>query len=146
MMKKIVLLLILVFCASSCEKFEDGGFHYASARNIIGTWNYNCVEINDVQVDDSTFYALYRNSTIQFEKGTTVVYTWKNASDSILEQRDGSYVFNYNKKKMSIVFGAYPLDEWVYDVKKLTKDEFWVEYSANDSVRMSIQLLKSKEK
>ena len=137
---------MLAFCASSCEKFEDGGSHYASARNILGTWTYDYVKINDVQVDDSTFYALYRNSSIQFEKGTTVVYTWRNAADSVLEQREASYVFNYNKKKMSIVFGAYPLDELVYEVKKLTKDEFWIEYSANDSVRMAIQLLKSKEK
>ena len=145
-MKKILpIVLLLLATVVSCEKFEEGGKHYASSRNIVGTWHYNRVVCNDRVASDSIFYAQYRNSTVEFEKGSMVHYVWKNASDSVFQTQDATYVFNYNKKKMSIVFAAYPLNEMVYEVKKLTKDEFWVEYSASDSVHYAIEFIKLKE-
>lgn len=145
-MKKIIpLVLLLIAVTVSCEKFEEGGTHSASSRHIIGKWSYSHVVRNDAVISDSVFYAEYRNSTIEFEKGSIVHYVWKNASDSILSSQDATYVFNYNKKKMSIVFSAYPLNELVYEVKKLTKDEFWVEYAESDSARYAIEFIKLKE-
>lgn len=137
---------LLLLMAVSCDKFEDGGMHYASSRNIIGTWTYQQVVRNSQPLSDSAFYAVYRNSTIEFEKGSMVHYCWRNASDSLVSTQEGTYVFNYNKKRMSIVFSAYPLDDRVYEVKKLTKDEFCVETVESDSVIYAFTLTKLKQK
>lgn len=147
-MKRILFATTFAFALllASCEKFEEGGTFASSARHIIGTWNYAEVLVNNNPVDDSTFYSQYRNSTVVFERGSAVRYCWRNAADSLLEERVGSYVFNYNKKKMSIVFDVYPLDECVYEVRKLTKDEFWVEQFVNDTVHYQITFQKSTRK
>ena len=145
-MKKIIpIVLLLLATVVSCEKFEEGGTHYASSRNIIGKWSYSHIVRNDAVVSDSVFYADFRNSYVEFEKGSLVHYVWKNDADSLIQTEDATYVFNYNKKKMSIVFAAYPLNEMVYEVKKLTKDEFWVEYAEADTVHYAIEFLKLKE-
>ena len=128
----------------SCEKFEDGGYHYASHQNLPGVWTFQQVEVGGIQLSDSAFYARYRNSWVEFEKGSMVHFCWKDVDGQILEEEEGTYVLNYNKRKLSIVFDVYPLVEDVYIVKRLTKNELWMDKVSEDET-VAIQLTKTKK-
>lgn len=129
---------------ASCDKFEEGGYLYQTPRNIRGTWEYEEVVVNHQPVVDSAFEAQYRHSTVTFERGSSVVFHWEQ--DSTQWDEHASYVFNYNKTKLCVVFDAYPLDEQVWEVDRLTKDEFWFSCILSDEETQYIKLKKKSAK
>ena len=142
---RVLVLLCMTLLLASCDKYEEGGYLYQTPRNIRGTWEYEEVVPNYQPVDDSTFAAQYSHSSITFERGSTVNFHWK-IQDSIEQDEHASYVFNYNKTKLLIVFDAYPLDEQVWVVDKLTKDEFWFSCILSDDESMYMKLRKISKK
>lgn len=143
-MKKLsLILLVLTAILVSCDKFDDGGYHYQSSKNIRGTWDYDQVIINGQELSDSAFYARYRNSYIVFEEGSLAHFHWQDV-DSVISERPATYVFNYNKTKLNIVFDAYPLDDQVWLMDKLTKEELWYTYQPTEDETWHIHLLKRK--
>lgn len=144
MKKSYLTLLILTFLLVSCDKFEDGGYLYQSSKNVRGTWDYEQVTVNGQELSDSAFYARYRNSYIVFDEGSQVHFFWHDVDTAINEQI-GTYVFNYNKKKMNIVFDAYPLDDQVWQMDKLTKEELWYTFQASEDETWHVHLLKRKK-
>lgn len=141
-MKKIILAIILLAAvALGCEKFDEGGYYYQSAKNIRGTWDYEQVVLNSETLGDSVFYARYRNSSIEFEEGSMVYFHWRDV-DTITGEQTATYVFNYNKTKLNIVFDAYPLDDQVWEMEKLTKDELWYTWKPSDEELYHIKLKK----
>lgn len=142
---KWILILGLTFLLASCDKYEQGGYLYRTSQNIRGTWEYEEVIANHYPVVDSAFDARYGHSSVTFERGSTAVFHWV-LQDSIEQEISASYVFNYNKTKLCVVFDAYPLDEQVWVVDKLTKDEFWFECVLSDDESMYMKLKKKSTK
>jgi len=124
------MLLLLLFAA--CEEFDDGGLRYQSRKNIIGTWQFNEVITNSQPIPTALFDSIYAHTTIEFEKGSMVTFLWKNQYDSLLQTQMANYVFNHNKQLLRITFESYPTVNQSYFVKRLTKDEFWMEFYNDD--------------
>ena len=141
---KVLALLCMTVLLASCDKYEQGGYLYQTPRNIRGTWEYEEVMANSQPVEDSVFVAQYGHSTVTFEKGSTVVFHW--VQDSTEWDEHATYVFNYNKTKLCVVFDAYPLDEQVWEVDKLTKDEFWFSCALSDDESVYMKLKKISKK
>lgn len=142
---KVLVLLWMTVLLVSCDKYEQGGYLYQTPHNIRGTWEYEEVVENHQPMDDSTFEARYRHSSVTFERGSSAVFHWK-LQDSIEQEEHASYVFNYNKTKLCVIFDAYPLDEQVWVVNKLTKDEFWFSCVLSDDESVDMKLKKISKK
>jgi hypothetical protein len=141
---KGLVLLCLTFLLASCDKYEQGGYLYQTPHNIRGTWEYEEVVANHQPVLDSAFESHYRHSTVTFERGSTAVFHW--VQDSTEWDEHATYVFNYNKTKLCVIFDAYPLDEQVWEVDRLTRDEFWFSCVLSDEESWYMKLKKKSVK
>jgi len=127
-----------------CSKFEDGGYHYASSKNIIGSWSFQQIQKGSTPIDDSVFSARYRQSSVRFEKGSLVRIFWCDADGNVVEEQNPTYVFNYNKNELHLYYQAYDIISKTFVVKKLTKSDFVLEYVDENNVIYNIQLEKKK--
>ena len=145
MMRKIkalfvIFTLLVTFCA--CEEFDDGGLRNQSRKNIIGQWKYIEFVNSGRPMEKELFDSIYLNSTIEFEKGSTAVLLWKNQYDSLLQKQTANYVFNHSKQTLRITYQSYPTINQTYFVKRLTKDELWLEYYEEDGSYSKLKMNK----
>jgi len=132
-MKKWNIALLLVVLLFACEKFPEGGSVYDSRTNLIGTWQYKEVNIDYHHIPDTLFRQHYKNSDIVFEKGSMVRYHWRDGENHFVQNRQATYVFDYNKTFLNIVFADQPFEMLMYKVRKITDQEFHFEYDADNS-------------
>ena len=123
-MKKLSILFaaFAVLFLVSCGKYEDGpGFSLRSkAGRVAGSWTYDKVFINDVDVTSTTFSA-DENYTMEFTKDGGYTYSSSYLGQTYSDAGKWEFTNSNESIKITDSYG----DVETYKILRLTNTEMW---------------------
>jgi hypothetical protein len=123
-MKKLSILFaaFAVLFLVSCGKYEDGpGFSLRSkAGRVAGSWTYDKVYINDVDVTSATFSA-DENYTMEFTKDGGYTFSYAYLGQTYSDAGKWEFANSNESIKITDSYG----DVETYKILRLTNTEMW---------------------